>query len=96
MLIGKFNKSYGLQTITFFIFVSLSIGSNSFKNLSKITMVSALESISRLLISLDVNNGFTFTTITPMFIHPKKETGNVNKLGSITATLSPFLILRTL
>ena len=96
ILIGKLNKSDGLQTITFFILVSLSIGFSSFRNLSRIIIVSAPESVSKLLTSRDLNNGFTFITIAPMLRDPKNETGNVKRLGSINATLSPFLSLRTL
>ena len=89
------SKSYGLQTITFLIFVSVNICSSSFRNLSSTIIVSACESTRIPLSSLDVNSGLRLITFAPVLSEPKKEIGKDNKFGSIIAMLLSLLIFNS-
>ena len=90
------NKLVGLHTIIFLIFDLLITGSNSGKNLSKTTIVSACESVRTFIISLLLYKGLIFTAMPPALNIPKIVTGNVNKFGSIIATLEDFCICNSL
>ena len=77
--------------MTFLICVLSIIFSNSLRNLSKTTIVSNLESVKTLSISLYLYKGLMLTTVNPHLRAPKKHTGKVCRFGSIIPILLPFV-----